>query len=151
MDYTKNIMHDFNWQNIQATILFIKNIVLNNNLINEAHLFDEFTIIKECIQQNKEIQSFPNFKIIVEFLMCIPCSNAKVERIFSHMNNFWTDEKSKMKIKTVKAMLIVKTFFEETCSDFHNFLLENQPLLKEIHSSNKYGSDSDTPSTSTNN
>lgn len=76
--------------------------------------------------------------------MCIPGSNANVEIIFSYINNLWTDEKNKMEIKTIKAMLIVKIFFEETCSDFHNFLLENQSLLKEIHSSIIY--ETDTPS-----
>jgi len=54
------------------------------------------------------------------------------------MNNLWTDEKNRMEIKTVKAMLIVKTFFKETCTEFHDFLIGNQSLLKEIHSSNKY-------------
>ncbi|KAF0692998.1 protein FAM200B-like, partial [Aphis craccivora] len=148
----KNIDDDFNWVNIQATIELIKNIIPNKNLINEAHLFDEFTMIKESVKHNVEhIQSlktlsekwtyifksmnnnsingfFPNFKIIVEFIICIPGSNANVERIFSNMNNLWTDEKNKMEIKTVKAMLIVKTFFKETCTEFHDFLIGNQSL-----------------------
>lgn len=30
---------------------------------------------------------FPNLKIVVEFVMCIPGSNTNVEQIFSNMNN----------------------------------------------------------------
>lgn len=97
------------------------------------------------LMNNNSIDGFfPNFKTIVEFILCIPGSNAYVERIVSNMNNLWTDEKNKMEIKTVKAMLIVvkimvvKTFFKEPCTEFHDFLIGNQSLLKEIHSSNKY-------------
>lgn len=32
------------------------------------------------------------------------------------MNNLWIEEKNKLKIKTVRAMLIVKTPFSQTCT-----------------------------------
>lgn len=126
--------------------------------MNEAELFDEFTIIKTNLQKNQKIKSFntldekwtyvfqtadidgdfPNLKIVVEFLMCIPGSNANVERIFSDMNNLWTDDKNRFDVQTVKAMLVVKHFFTENCSEFHDLLLGNKKLLKHIHSSEKY-------------
>jgi len=61
---------------------------------------------------------FPNLKIVVEFLMCIPGSNANVERIFSDMNNLWTDDKSGFDVKTVKVMLVVKNFSLKTVLSF---------------------------------
>uniref|UniRef100_A0A2S2N9H4 HAT C-terminal dimerisation domain-containing protein n=1 Tax=Schizaphis graminum TaxID=13262 RepID=A0A2S2N9H4_SCHGA len=153
----KNIEDDFSWKNISNTIQLIKNVIPSLTL-NEAELFDEFTIIKTNLQKNQNVKSFntldekwtyvfkiadidgdfPNLKIVVEFLMCIPGSNANVERIFSDMNNLWTDDKSRFDVKTVKAMLVVKHFFTENCSEFHDFLLGNKNLLKNIHSSEKY-------------
>ena len=35
-------------------------------------------------------------------------------------------------------MLVVKQFFTEKCSEFHDFLLGNKNLLKHIHWSEKY-------------
>ncbi|KAJ4447740.1 hypothetical protein ANN_09748 [Periplaneta americana] len=37
-----------------------------------------------------------NLKRVVEFIMCIPGTNACVERLFSRMNALWTDEKNKL-------------------------------------------------------
>jgi len=71
----------------------------------------------------------------------IPGTNASVERVFSHMNRLWTDEKNRLKINTVKTMITVKPFFKVTCSEFHNLLSENEKLQKEIHSNQKYQDD----------
>ncbi|KAL4097719.1 hypothetical protein QTP88_022444 [Uroleucon formosanum] len=65
-------------------------------------------------------------------------SNVNVERIFSDRNNLWTDDKSRLDVKTVKNMLVVKHYFTENCSEFHDFLLGNKKLLKQIHTSEKY-------------
>lgn len=100
----KNIENDLTWPNISNTIKLIKTVIPNQYL-NEAGLFDEYTILKNILQKNENIKfinvldekwayifkavdgCFPNLKIIVEFLICIPGSNANVERIFSNMNN----------------------------------------------------------------
>lgn len=37
-----------------------------------------------------------NIKKIVEFLLCIPGTNASVERVFSQMNCLWTDQKNRL-------------------------------------------------------
>lgn len=60
--------------------------------------------------------NFPNLKIVVEFVVCIPGYNTNVERIFSDVNNLWTDNKIRFYVKIVKAMLVVKHFFTENCS-----------------------------------
>jgi len=46
-----------------------------------------------------------NRKKIVDFLLCIPGTSASVERVFSQMNCLWTDQKNRLNIVTVKAML----------------------------------------------
>lgn len=113
-----------------STTKLIKTVIPYKT-IDKAGVFDEFTLIKNILKKNKRIKSlhtldekwtyvfktsdiesnFPNLKIIVEFVKCIPASNANVERVFSNMNNLWTDEKSRMNVHTVKAMLVVKHYF----------------------------------------
>lgn len=87
-----------------------------------------------------KINSIPcnNLKNIAEFIMCLPGTNASVERIFSNMNLIWTDEKSRMKVETVKAELQVKTNFGMSCNDFKGHLAKNENILKGLHSCEKY-------------
>jgi len=35
-----------------------------------------------------------NFQIIIEYVLCLPGSNAPVEKVFSLMNKIWTSEKT---------------------------------------------------------
>lgn len=50
--------------------------------------------------------------------MCVPGTDASVERVFSYMNCLVTDEKNKLNIKTVKAIITmpkigIKSFVSE--------------------------------------
>jgi hypothetical protein len=76
--------------------------------------------------------------MIVEFFCCIPGTNASIERLFSWMNSLWTKEKNRLSVDTVKAMLIVKVFFNKDCMEFHNLVKQNYSLLEKIQSSEKY-------------
>ncbi|KAJ8874493.1 hypothetical protein PR048_025353, partial [Dryococelus australis] len=44
----------------------------------------------------------------LEYLLCLPWTNASTERVFTLMNTMWTSEKSSLKVETLRAMLIVK-------------------------------------------
>ncbi|CAI6370838.1 unnamed protein product [Macrosiphum euphorbiae] len=157
----KNIQEHFNWDNMIKSITLIKSIVPDRPDLNlyEAKLFDEMTLLKNNLMNytpptDKKLESmwvdifkiesvgenlvFSNLKNIVEFFMCIPGTNASVERVFSHMNCLWTDEKNRLNTKTVKATITVKLFFHENCAEFHHILSGNEKLQKEIHSSQKY-------------
>ncbi|XP_031662512.1 uncharacterized protein LOC116357787 [Oncorhynchus kisutch] len=46
-------------------------------------------------------------------VMCLPGSNAPVERVFSQMNDLWTAARNRFTVPTIKAMLIVKTNFNQ--------------------------------------
>ncbi|CAI6372912.1 unnamed protein product [Macrosiphum euphorbiae] len=125
-------------QNYLTSLLLLKlktNLQKNQKIKSFNTLDEKWTYVFQTADIDGD---FPNLKIVVEFLMCIPGSNANVERIFSDMNNLWTDDKSRFDVKTVKAMLVVKHFFTEDCSGFHDFLLGNKKLLKHIDSSEKY-------------
>lgn len=128
--------------------------------IDEPKLFDEITLLKNnfknIILENKSLEevwvdifninvssefadvSFKNLKTVVEFILCIPGTNATVERVFSRMNCLWTDEKNRLDISTVKAMFTVKMFFKENCFEFYKLLSSNENVLKQISSSEKY-------------
>jgi hypothetical protein len=49
-----------------------------------------------------------NFSIIVEYILCLPGSNAPVERVFSHMNKIWSSEKTQLGVSVLKAIFITK-------------------------------------------
>jgi hypothetical protein len=99
--------------------------VCPNTKINETELFDEVMILKKAITEKEEIQTkstgeiwyglfnslgvneLINLEKIVEFFCCIPGTNASIERLLSRMNSLWTNEKNRLSVETVKAMLIV--------------------------------------------
>ena len=41
--------------------------------------------------------------MILQFLSAIPGTNAPVERVFSLMNSYWSDEKSRLSEDTLEA------------------------------------------------
>jgi hypothetical protein len=79
-----------------------------------------------------------------------------MERVFSITDAPWTDEKSSFLVETIKAVIVIKTHFEELlCNDFYTLISNNPKLLQEIRSSKKYKTSAQegrtTPSTSTGN
>lgn len=105
----KNIESNFNWENILKSVELIKSILPEIiNVIDESQLFDEIiTLLKSNLNnvtiENKSLEKvwmnifkvscecsnidLKNLKKIVEFLLCIPGTNASVERVFSQMNS----------------------------------------------------------------
>ncbi|KAJ4432540.1 hypothetical protein ANN_21163 [Periplaneta americana] len=65
-------------------------------------------------------------------------SNSSIQRLFSTMNSIWTDEKSRMRIETVKASLQVKTKFHVSCEELSVKLYGNEQIFKKIYSSDKH-------------
>jgi len=78
-----------------------------------------------------------------EYILSLPGSTASVERTFSGMNDIWTNEKSQLKVETLKAILIVKTNLKMTCLQFYHFLKNQKDMLKQISSSTKYVSENE--------
>ena len=72
---------------------------------------------------------------IAEYILSLPGSTASVERTFSGMNNTWTNEKSQLKVETLKAILIVKTNLKMTCLQFYHILKNQKDMLKQFSSS----------------
>ena len=70
--------------------------------------------------------------------MCLPGSNAPVERIFSQMNALWTDEKNRFLVETIKSILMIKSIINLSCDAFAKKLAKDKAILKKIHGSEKY-------------
>lgn len=81
---------------------------------------------------------FKNISALCQFAMCLPGTNAPVERIFSIMNNTWTDERNRMSLDTLKALLITRVNIHVSCSEFYESITPNHSFLKKVHSSLKY-------------
>jgi hypothetical protein len=67
---------------------------------------------------------------LVEISMCLPGSNASVERVFSAVNMIWTSQWSRLCLQTVKSMLSVLINFPMTCQQFAAKLGSRQDILK---------------------
>jgi hypothetical protein len=83
-------------------------------------------------------ENVPDFKKLVQFVFSIPASNAFCETIFSHMKYLWNDNRNRMNHDLVSAELKIKVNNQYNCSEFYDYLLNNQDLLKQIRSSEKY-------------
>jgi hypothetical protein len=102
----------------------------------------------ECISLKKTTQ------LILEFSFAIPGTSAAAERVFSLTNPLWTDEKSRLLVETINAVIVTKTHLAELpCNNFYTLISNNPKLLQEIRSSMKYKTspqeERTTPSTST--
>ncbi|KAG0726137.1 hypothetical protein GWK47_037206 [Chionoecetes opilio] len=134
-----------------------------NVTIDEDILFDEVSGLQELLQggileewkredtpliqkwgsviSHFQLNEIPliNIARLASVVICLPGSNAPVERVFSLMNDMWTAERNRFTVSTMKALLTVKTNFNHLpCQDFMEMLTKNKPILKKIHSSEKY-------------
>lgn len=65
---------------------------------------------------------YPNYKRVIEYYLCIPVSNAHVERSFSLLKNSWTDNWNRLSIDSLKAELLIKYNYNMDCTDFYRLL-----------------------------
>ena len=70
--------------------------------------------------QKMGLFSLKNIEVLVCFALAVPGTNAVVEIIFSIMNSLWTDEKNRFITETVKAIIILKTHFQDVgCKEIY--------------------------------
>jgi hypothetical protein len=79
-----------------------------------------------------------NFSIIFEYILCLPGSNAPVERVFFHMNKIWSSEKTQLGVSVLKAIFITKGNINKLCQEFHSYIKIKPATLKQIYESDKY-------------
>ena len=66
---------------------------------------------------------------VVAFVFSIPVSNAYAERVFSHMEDAWSDKRNRLSVKMVKAELQVRLNFKIPCPEFKTFVKEQGSLI----------------------
>jgi hypothetical protein len=150
------------WTSLQESAYKI-NEKIGKQCINQDELFDEYVLLKEFWESKKEewktqsigseekwVQFFthlkekdvsvPSLRLLMEYIFSMPGTSAPVERIFSLMNNAWSDDRSLMHESTVKGLLICKMNIQATCTQFYEKIKNNTAFLKKVHSSEKYES-----------
>lgn len=149
------------WESVINGVEVLSN-TLKSVVIDDNKLFDEVNCLKKYVTNEKvsewselktsvdqrwvevflhfEKKNIPyeNLRYICELLLCLPGTNAPVERVFTNMNNMWTENKSQLSVKTLRAMLMLKCNVGLSCDKFHDKIKGEPALLKDIHSSKKY-------------
>ncbi|KAJ8369730.1 hypothetical protein SKAU_G00097580 [Synaphobranchus kaupii] len=136
---------------VECSLQYVTSKLRQSN-IDEAQLFDETTSVKmytteKVAQWNTDGKPaderwaemfahfqtrgvpFKNIGLICQFAMCLPGTNAPVERIFFIMNNTWMDERNHMGLTTLKALLITRVNFYDSCAEFHESTRQTSILL----------------------
>lgn len=137
-DYTPS------WDKVELSLMYIMK-KRSNISINDTDVFDKFSCVQNYVSSEKKFEwkesqmsagdgwveifkffnekmiQFENISKIVEFCLCLPGSNAPIERVFSILNNVWTNEKNNMKIETIRSILICKCNYELNCIEFKNY------------------------------
>ena len=93
--------------NIDKDMLFDK-IDTVNTLLSELNSIESNSdvITKYCKLLSKS--DLINILKIIESVLAIPIGTNFVERVFTHMNKIWTDERNRMSIGLIKAEICIK-------------------------------------------
>lgn len=144
------------WEHVECAALWMigRNYFSSNDMNT---LFDQFALVEKYLNGKNALEGgvqekwtkifrdlhekglpYEVFSKIVEFGLVIPATNATAERVFSYINDIWTPEKGKLTIENVRARLMVKFNWEESCLDFHQKIKDDTDFLNKIRSSDKY-------------
>ena len=149
------------WPDVEKTLEFLVESKLFDPEFH-TEMFDDFAYTLNYINEDKIsewnksklsadqrwVEIFTHFKDndinhkqmakVIQYIFCLPGTNASTERVFSQMNKIWTIDKSQLNVSTLKALLILKYNFKHSCLDFYKLLKSTPDLLTKIISSEKY-------------
>jgi hypothetical protein len=120
--------------------------------IDEDKLYQDYTVLNsvfEFIPENlapdkkwvfffKKAQTATELLKVVSFVFSVSVSNAYTERVFSHMEDVWSDKRNRMSVGLVKAELQVRLNFKLSCLEFKAFIEGQHGLLKAAKGDAKY-------------
>ncbi|OAF68230.1 hypothetical protein A3Q56_04020 [Intoshia linei] len=104
---------DFTWTNVEQCVNIYNDINKLNHICRDD-IFNKFVIIESSIQNLKSIMLWKEFyeniefKKLFQFYYSLHSSNAYVEGIFTMANNYWTDQKTNLNVKTLKSVILLR-------------------------------------------
>ena len=155
-------MHSHRWIDLKAEVSLAQlfestkkiNVIFRKQKIVRDPLFDEKVPVEkhisECCEEDrwqkvsleqKWVQIFKKFEKrhrdskfskVDRIYFVFTWKSASVERIFSIMNNMWSDHRSKMLEQNVKALITNKIISNLSCCDFYDKVQSNKKLLKKL-------------------
>lgn len=131
-----NILSEVDQDGLYTDYCCLKEIfqhLQKKNTISNDKIWAYF--FKKCSNNNMK-----NFKKIVSFVLSIPVSNAYCERVFSLLNNLYTNDRNRMGMDLIKAELLIRLNFENDCLNFKNILqtAQGSKLLDSAKANTKY-------------
>ena len=74
----------------------------------------------------------------MSYVLSVPSSTGYVERIFSIMQNKWSETRNRCSVELIKSELMVTLNFEERCDEFFTNIRGDKNLLAAARSNKKY-------------
>lgn len=148
-----------NWNDVECSALWM----VSRKYFSEddmTGLFNQFAMLNAYLKENmasvdsesktdqKWVVVFRHFaekslsynllNKIVEFALVIPAANTTAERAFANINDIWTSDKGSMTLETVRARLMAKFNWRESCSEFYAKIKDDEDFLKKVIGNEKY-------------
>jgi hypothetical protein len=155
------LTRDVKWEEVEESMNVVlrisaKTAIIGNELFSQTMCVKRYTTLEiiarwteqkmnASLRWREVFQHFSTEQIpfdqvlkIVQFALALPGTNAPVERVFSLMNDMWSEDKSQMVPETVESILLVRVNIGMNCIDFHKKIKGNVKILQSVHSSSKY-------------
>lgn len=154
------------WNDVELSVSYAAGKYGENffQIVNRDILFDEFCLLKNFADEkipiwlnsklspeNIWIKIFTNFREnstaltnmekLAEFAFCLAGTSTEVERIFSLMNNIWDDDKSRLDVSTLNAILSIQYNSKMSCHEFFNHVKKEVDFLRDVISQEKYNNE----------
>lgn len=148
--------HAPKWDNVEECLEYLHK---KGIIIDESALFDQISNLSSFHEINSKEDKFKQLHVvhkwttyfqnvvpsactellkIAQFFFAIPSHNAVVERLFSFMNNFWSDERNRLLPESVQALIMVKFNYQVDCVQFYEMIQSDSLLLDCVRSGDKY-------------
>ena len=85
-----------------------------------------------------QTRDLPNMLSVVSYILSVPSSTGYVEKIFSIIQNKWSDTRNRCSVELIKCELIVALNFEQSCGEFFTNIGKNKKFLAAARSNTKY-------------
>jgi len=86
----------------------------------------------------ENVPNMDNLERLTEFVLCMPGTNVKYERIFSEIKYMWSQWKSNLKVETVNALVKTRNNLTNQPEEMFQLLVSESKFRKTISDNQKY-------------